>query len=198
MHWNILPILLFSISTTLTPGPNNFMIMNSALHFGVKRSIPHYLGISFGFPTMILVVAFGFGALFVHFHWLHTALKILGGIYMLYLAWVVASSSTKNKDSKKYKPLTFLQAALFQWVNPKAWMMAVGSIALFTTVGGDYFYQVLFLSILFCAMCLICVGIWMILGSVMNRLLKNDLHRRIFNYAMAICLVASVVLIVFE
>src|SRR5438309_383259 len=106
---NLIPILLFTLSTTLTPGPNNFMVMNSGLNFGVKRSVPHYLGICFGFPMMVLIVALGFGALFVKYMWIKNLLKVFGSAYMIYLAYCILRMNANVKTSQVKQPFTFIQ-----------------------------------------------------------------------------------------
>ena len=196
MH-EIIPILLFTISTTLTPGPNNFMIMNSGMNFGLKKSLPHYLGICLGFPVMVLIVALGLGAVFIKYAWIKEVLKIVGSIYILYLAWQILTSHSKTKQSHTAKPLNFLQATLFQWVNPKAWLMAVGAISIFT-LASSYFLNAVFISAFFLVICLPCIGVWLLFGKVLQKILKKDSHRVIFNIAMAIALVASIVMMFFE
>src|ERR1700722_290954 len=130
---NLIPLLMFSVAATMTPGPNNFMMMNSSLNFGLKRSMPHYFGICFGFPIMVLIVALGFGAVFLNYLWLKQLLKIVGSAYILYLAWRIISTTVEPQRNLAAKPLSFLQALLFQWVNPKAWLTAIGAISIFST-----------------------------------------------------------------
>jgi len=115
-----LAILIFAVSATVTPGPNNIMIMTSGLNHGIKNSIPHLLGICFGFPIMVVLIGLGFVVVFKMYPLFHEILKILGVIYLSYLAWLIASSSPTSLEGKKSKPFSFTQAALFQWVNPKA------------------------------------------------------------------------------
>lgn len=190
----LIPILLFALSTTITPGPNNFMLLNAGLYCGIKKSLPLYFGICFGFPTMVLIVALGFGGLFVHYLWIKAILKIFGSLYLLYLALQIFQASSYAQRHTQFKPLTFLQAMMFQWVNPKAWLMAVSAISLFTLVA-HYFYNALAISILFFLMCLPCLGVWLVFGSFLQKILKTDHHRRWFNLFMAVCLAASVLMI---
>lgn len=195
---NLIPILFFCFSTTFTPGPNNLMIMSSGLNFGIKKSIPHYLGICLGFPAMVLIVALGFGALFMKYHWIHNTLKILGIAYILYLAWKIARSKSDINNKKPTKPLTFIQAVLFQWVNPKAWTMVIGAISIFTIPGNYFVNQSIEITLIFLLVCLPCIGAWLIFGTVLQRFLKNEKHQVMFNYGMAICLVLSIALIFIE
>lgn len=108
-----LAILLFEASTTVTPGPNNLMIMTSGMNHGIRKSLPHFLGICIGFPAMVMAVGLGFGTLFEAFPILHQIIKIAGVIYLLYLAYLTAFSTTSDENSEQKKPLTFIQAALF-------------------------------------------------------------------------------------
>ena len=193
----LIPLLLFCLSTTLTPGPNNFMIMNSGLKFGVQKSLPHYLGICLGFPLMVLIVALGLGDILQKYLWLKSILKIIGSAYMLYLAWHILFALADPKTSQAAKPLNFLQAALFQWANPKAWLMAIGAISVFT-IASNYIYNAFIISGLFFLMCLPCIGVWLVFGASLRKYLKNEKHQRWFNIIMAACLVASIAMIIFD
>lgn len=188
-----LAILIFAISSTVTPGPNNIMIMTSGLNFGIKRSMPHLMGICLGFPLMVAAVGLGFGTLFEKFPILHEAIKILGVAYLLYLSWLVASAAPSNLEgSKESNPLTFMQAALFQWINPKAWVMATGAVAAYTSQDTEMFVQVMAISLSFFAAGFPCVGIWLIFGSGLKRFLDKAIYQRLFNVSMALLLVVSV------
>ncbi len=126
-------LLVYAFVTSITPGPNNFMLLASGVNFGFIRTIPHMLGIGGGFLSLLLAVGFGLGAVLTAFPSLHLALKIAGGAYLLYLAWRIAMSRSLGKDGDtKARPMTFLEAAAFQWVNPKAWVMAVTAMAVYT------------------------------------------------------------------
>ncbi|WP_415887605.1 LysE family translocator [Neptuniibacter sp. QD37_6] len=188
-----LAILVFAISSTVTPGPNNIMIMTSGLNFGVKRSMPHLLGICLGFPLMVVAVGLGFSAVFEKFPIVHEIIKVLGVTYLLYLAWLVASCApTSMEGDKKSNPLTFMQAALFQWVNPKAWVMATGAIAAYTSQDTTMLLQVMVISLSFFVVSFPCVGVWLIFGSGLKRFLKEAKYQRVFNISMALLLVVSV------
>ena len=127
-----LALLVYAFVTSITPGPNNLMLLASGVNFGFVRTIPHMLGIGGGFLVLLLAVGFGLGAVLTAFPSLHLALKIAGGAYLLYLAWRIAMSRSMAKDGEtKGRPMTFLEAAAFQWVNPKAWVMAVGAMAIY-------------------------------------------------------------------
>ena len=128
-----LPLILFCVSSTVTPGPNNLMLLISSIKFGIRRTFFHYLGICLGFPFMVLVVGLGLESIFASHPKLHLVIKVIGAVYMIWLALKIISSSSYS-DEKNSKPLNFKQAALFQWVNPKAWVMAIGVISTYTVI----------------------------------------------------------------
>ena len=171
--------------------------MNSGMNFGIQKSLPHYLGICLGFPAMVLMVALGFGAVFIEYVWIKHVLKIFGSVYMLYLAWQILTSSNKANIGLARKPLSFLQAAIFQWVNPKAWLMAVSAISIFT-ISNNYFSNAMIISIVYFLMCIPCIGAWLLFGKFLQRILTKDAHRVWFNILMALALVGSIVMILFE
>lgn len=189
----VFAIALFAFSAGITPGPNNIMLMTSGVNFGIKRSIPHLLGISLGFPTMILAVGLGLSAIFTAYPVIHTAIKIIGITYLLYLSWLIANSSSKMEGKQVSKPFSFIQAAAFQWVNPKGWIMAVGAIATFTSVQQELNGQVFTIASVFLCVAFPCAIVWLGFGVALKRLLKNERQQRIFNVTMALLLVASII-----
>ncbi|AEG12043.1 Lysine exporter protein (LYSE/YGGA) [Shewanella baltica OS183] len=189
----ILAIALFAFSSGITPGPNNIMLMTSGVNFGVKRSIPHLLGISLGFPTMILAIGLGLSALFQSYPIIHQVIKVVGIGYLLYLSWLIANSSSKMEGKAITKPFSFIQAAAFQWVNPKGWIMAVGAIATFTSVQQDLTPQVITIATVFLCVAFPCAIVWLGFGVAFKRILKNERQQKIFNITMAVLLVASII-----
>ena len=186
-----LAILLFTATASITPDPNNIMIMTSGVNFGVKRSIPHVLGICLGFPVMVIALGFGLGTIFDSLPILHDIIKILGVAYLMYLAWLIASSSPFEEAASPVMPLGFDQAVLFQWVNPKAWVMATGALSAYTTTVGDTLAQVLFIAFAFLITAGPSVMIWLVFGAGLKRYLDNAVHNRIFNIIMGLLLVTS-------
>jgi threonine/homoserine/homoserine lactone efflux protein len=193
-----LAVLFFAFSTTITPGPNNVMIMSSGVNYGIKQSVPHWLGICIGFPLMVLLVGLGFGVIFDRYPHLHQLIKILGTAYLIWLAWRIASARPETIATGKSKPFSFLQAALFQWVNGKAWVMASGAVAAFTSVTGVYWYQVVMITLAFLLMAFPCVGIWLVFGAGLKKVLTKPLFQRIFNMFMGFILLLSVVPVIIE
>jgi threonine/homoserine/homoserine lactone efflux protein len=187
-----LSIFIFAISSTVTPGPNNIMIMTSGLNYGIKNSIPHLLGICFGFPVMVIVIGFGFSVIFERYPLFNEVIKIVGVVYLLYLAWLIASSSPVSLEGKKSKPLSFTQAALFQWVNPKAWVVATGAVSAYTSVSSDIFAQVIFIALAFFIVAIPSLGTWLIFGVGIKKYLKSPKHQKVFNLSMALLLIVSV------
>jgi threonine/homoserine/homoserine lactone efflux protein len=186
-------VLSFAFSSTITPGPNNLMMLASGVNYGVKASLPHLIGICLGFPLMVLLVGLGFGAVFSQFPALHSLIKWLGIVYLLYLAWKIASSAPRTLEGGNGQPFSFWQAAAFQWVNAKAWMMATGAIAAFTTVGGAVFWDVAQIVLAFFAMSFPCVGAWLVFGAMLQNLLQSARSQRVFNIVMGLILASSVV-----
>ncbi|MCP4492040.1 MAG: LysE family translocator [Gammaproteobacteria bacterium] len=137
----ILSITAFAFTATITPGPNNIMIMASGVNFGVLRSLPHLLGICFGFAVMVVLMGLGFGVVFQEFPILHEVIKIVGILYLLYLAWRIAKAGNQSDEKTRSKPFNFIQSALFQWLNPKAWIMGSSAIVTCTRADEDIFQQ---------------------------------------------------------
>lgn len=191
-------LLIFSVIAAFTPGPNNIMIMSSGLNHGVRASIPHLLGICFGFPSMILAVGFGLGFIFDRFPHLHSMVQIVGIAYLFYLAWIIASSAPSEIKGRKAAPLSFFQAALFQWVNPKAWIMGTSALAAYTTVGASMTSQIFTVVAVFMFMAFPSAGVWLLFGTGLQRLLSNPVHQRYFNIAMGLLLVLSITPVIIE
>ncbi|WP_144209470.1 LysE family translocator [Shewanella donghaensis] len=189
----ILTIALFAFSAGITPGPNNIMLMTSGVNFGVKRTLPHLLGISLGFPTMILAIGLGLSGLFQAFPIAHQIIKIVGIAYLLYLSWIIANSNSNLEGKKTSKPFSFLQAAAFQWVNPKGWIIAIGTIATFTNIEQPLTPQILTIAMVFLCIALPCGSVWLSFGIALKRVLKNQRQQRIFNISMAVLLVLSII-----
>jgi len=191
-------VFFFALSSTITPGPNNIMMMSSGVNYGVRASLAHLCGICLGFPAMVLLVGLGFGLIFTALPWLHTVIKVIGVIYLLWLAWKIAGSGAGQINTVQNKPLNFWQAAAFQWVNAKAWVMASGAIAAFTTVGGAVLPEVLQITAAFLLVSFPCVGAWLTFGALLRRVLNQPHYRQWFNYSMALLLLLSVLPVVYE
>jgi threonine/homoserine/homoserine lactone efflux protein len=187
----LLALAAYAFVTSITPGPNNFMLLSSGVNFGFVRSIPHMLGIGIGFVVLLLAVGFGLGAVLATFPVLHTALKIVGGAYLLYLAWKIAMSrSVESGGDGTAQPMTFLQAAAFQWVNPKAWVMAVTAMAVFSNPANP-FLSVVLIAAVFGIINLPCVSSWAGFGMALRGFLSDPARLKWFNIAMGVLLAAT-------
>lgn len=187
----LLALVVFAFVTSITPGPNNFMLLASGVNFGFRRTIPHMLGIGGGFLSLLLGVGFGLGALLTAYPSLHLALKLAGGAYLLYLAWRIAMSrSLSEKDGKAARPMTFLEAAAFQWVNPKAWVMAVTAMAVYADPAAP-FLSVLVVALAFALVNLPSVSTWAGFGMALRGFLADPVRLKWFNIAMGAALAVS-------
>ena len=186
-------LIAFALSSCITPGPNNSMLMASGLNYGTRRSLPHYLGIILGFPLMILAVGLGIAQVFDAYPALHTVLKVVGAAYLSFLAYKIATAPAGIDASEEGKPFTFLQAAAFQWVNPKAWVMAVGAIVTYTSIGNNYLAEVLQITAIFFVIGAPSIWAWLWLGASLQRILRSTRAVRVFNWSMAALLLASLV-----
>ncbi|MCW8916074.1 MAG: LysE family translocator [Magnetovibrio sp.] len=192
LDWAI-PVIVFGASSTFTPGPNNVMITASGVNFGFRRSIPHMLGIAIGFAVMNLAVGMGLGQVFETYPKIHLVLKYISIAYLTYLAWKIATSDQASQSSSTGKPFTFIQAAAFQWVNPKAWVVAIGAVSTFTTVGGDLLFEVMMMSLIFMLVTIPSASTWAMFGIVIRRFLQTPKRLRAFNWSMAGLLMISLV-----
>ncbi|WP_159590481.1 LysE family translocator [Chelativorans xinjiangense] len=184
-------LLVFSFVSSVTPGPNNFMLLASGVNFGFVRTIPHMFGIAVGFCSLLLAVGFGLGSLLTAYPQLSFALKILGGAYLLYLAWRIAMSRALGQgDESGAKPMSFMQAAAFQWVNPKAWVMAVTAMAVYTNPQAP-FISVLLVALAFTLVNFPSVSVWAGFGVALRGFLADPVRLKWFNIAMGVALAAT-------
>ena len=187
--------MLFAIVGSVTPGPNNMISTASGAAFGFARTLPQMLGVSVGFPLMMVALGLGLGQIFLQLPWLHEAMRYAGAAFLLYLAWRIASSAGVE-EAEAGKPLTFVEAAIFQWLNPKAWPLALGALAAFTTPGlglGTSLLEISFLATLFGVIAFFALVVWCLFGVMIARLLQDARKRRIFQLSLAGLLAISVV-----
>ena len=180
----------FAFVSSVTPGPNNMMLLASGVNFGFRRTVPHMLGIGFGFASLLLGVGFGLGALLTAFPALHLALKLAGGAYLLYLAWRIASSRTLAEADGASRPMFFLEAAAFQWINPKAWVMAVTAMAIYTTPEAPV-VSVLLVTTAFALVNVPSVSVWAGFGTALRGWLSDPARLRWFNITMGLLLAVT-------
>ncbi len=190
MTWETLSALaLFAFVTSVTPGPNNLMLMASGANFGFRRTIPHMLGVALGFVLMAFLVGVGLAGLFQTYPVAVTVLEVANVGYMLWLAWKIAHAAAPKEREATGNPITFLQAAAFQWVNPKAWAMALTAVTVYAperSLGA-----VALVAAVFGAINLPSVSVWTVLGQQVRRVLTTGRRLVAFNWTMAVLLVAS-------
>lgn len=190
--------VVFGVIAAVTPGPNNVMLTSTGLNFGVRRGMPHLLGICIGFPVMLALIGLGFGSLFEVYPVLHEIIKIVGIVYLLWLAWKIAMTRGGVERIERSKPINFWQAAAFQWVNPKAWIMGSSALVAYTTLDDHFLLQVAIICITFFFITLPCAGVWLVFGAGLQRLLHDPQHLRLFNIGMALLLAASIIPVILE
>ncbi len=188
-----LALVTFAFVMAFTPGPNNIMLAASGVNFGFARTLPHMAGVAIGFPALMLACGVGLGLVFAAVPALQLALKVAGGLYMLWLAFKVATAHQARDDSRgPARPFTFWQAAAFQWVNPKALVAVLSAIALYVRPGHEVEDIAIMLAV-FSLATLGSVTTWTGFGVALRRLLRDPAHARIFNITMALLLIASIV-----
>jgi threonine/homoserine/homoserine lactone efflux protein len=186
----LIALATFCFVSSITPGPNNMMLLASGANFGFKRTLPHLMGVSIGFGAMVLAVGLGVGGLFVLYPALYTVLKVVGGAYMLWLAWRIATADGIGDRGATARPMSFWEAVAFQWVNPKAWAISLGAITAFVAPG-EFLVGVLIVTAVFAAINLPCIASWAAFGVFLRRFLDKPWTLRAFNITMAVLLVAS-------
>lgn len=190
MSFAILTALLgFAFVTTVTPGPNNLMLMASGANFGFRRTLPHMLGIVGGLSVMALLVGAGLMALFDALPALNLVLKVASVCYLLWLTLKIATAAPMAERDADSRPMTFLQAAAFQWVNPKAWAMCLSAITLYAP--DRTLLSVAIVAGAFAVVCFPAISVWAWLGTVVRQWLSNATRLKVFNITMAALLVAS-------
>jgi len=186
----LLALILFAFATSITPGPNNMMLFASGVNFGFRRTIPHMFGIGAGFLSLLLGVGLGLGALLSAYPPAFIALKVAGGLYLLWIAWKIGSSRSMGEGETKARPMTFLGAASFQWVNPKAWVMAITAMAVYPNPE-QYALTVAIVALVFAAVNVPSVSTWAGFGSALREWLSVPVRLKWFNITMALLLVLS-------
>lgn len=188
-----LSLVAFIIASVVTPGPNNLMVLASGANWGLGRTLPHIFGIALGFPVMIVAAGLGVAAVFETVPWLYRVLHYVAFAYLCWLAWRIATAARPGETAGIRRPLNFLQAAGFQWVNPKAWTLVISGMAVFVDPDGNKLMQVIGIAALFALVVLPNCVAWAAFGRGIAGFLSNDGRRRWFNIAMALLLVGSAV-----
>lgn len=192
----LIPLTAFAIACCATPGPNNMMLTASGANFGFLKTIPHILGINFGMSTLFAVASMGLGSLFSIYPQLQTILKIGGVTYLFYLSWKIARTRSGSEIKGRGKPFSFVQAAAFQFMNPKAFFIALTAISTFTVSGEGYPASALLVTTIFFLVCMPSVSIWAGFGTAIGRLLNGRRSIRLFNISMGSLTAASALMLV--
>ena len=190
----VLAVSLFAFVSSITPGPNNLMLLASGMNFGIRATIPHMLGVNLGFIFLLGCIGMGLGALFTEFPTLATALKWLGSAYLFFLAFNIAFSGAlhNGNNSKRRRPMNFWEAVLFQWVNPKAWAMSISVFGIYLPADSGN-WTILLIILIFGVINMPSICFWMTLGSQLKRLLTSEISARIFNVCTGLLLVSSLI-----
>ncbi|HEX5057547.1 MAG TPA: LysE family translocator [Gammaproteobacteria bacterium] len=189
----VLAVSLFAFVTSITPGPNNLMLLASGVNFGFRATLPHMFGIGCGLLTLVLAVGLGLAEAFARLPWLFSVLRWMGAAYLLYLAWRIATSGPPDEPSssvRSAKPMSFWQAAAFQWVNPKVWVMTMSTFSTYVPASSGS-GVIVAIATLFVLISLPSVSIWTLFGSGLRQILQVRRNLVIFNYSMAAALMLS-------
>ena len=194
MYPQLVPLIFFSVAAAFTPGPNNIIGSYSGFNFGIKKSLPLILGVTFGYTTLIVLSAGGLGIIFNAYPILKVIIKFLGSLFLLYLAYKI-SFQNKIKEKKIKSPVKFYETFIFQFVNPKGVFAAITSISLFVGLGQDYLFHsfVVIMVSFFCA--ITSITSWCLLGKFLRRFSENKKFIQTFNYTMSFSLIVCVILI---
>lgn len=184
-----LALVAYAFVTSVTPGPNNIMLLASGVNFGFRRTLPHMLGIALGHSFMVFIVGMGLVGVFIGYPSARIVLTVVSAVYMCWLAWKIARAAPPEGSAAKGRPLTFLQAAAFQWVNPKAWIMSLGAVTLYAP--GQELMAVAWVAGSFALVNFPSVALWAFAGSGLRHFLQHPKTLRLFNYTMAALLLAS-------
>jgi threonine/homoserine/homoserine lactone efflux protein len=187
--------VVFAFVTSITPGPNNVMLTATGANVGLRRGMPHVLGVGLGFSLMIFLVAAGAGAALLDSPRALRVMRLVGIAVMLWLAWKIATAG-RTAEGRRERPVGFVEAVLFQWVNPKAWLICAGAVSGFLQAESAAIPQAAIFAALFLVVGMPCMLVWLGFGAAMQRILRSDGALRRFNVTMGIVLAATVVLLV--
>ena len=193
MSSTLLPLLLFGIATSFSPGPNNIMTSYTAFNFGFKKAIPTMLGVIIGWTSLIILLQLGSVSIFQKFQFIQTIIKVLGSIYLLYIAYKISFEGTA-KQKIDPKPVTFLNTFFFQFVNPKSIIVGLTSISLFIDTGNNYLRDSIILTTVWFCMAIGSQSAWCLMGKYMRKFATSDKFIKNFNYSMSFLLIVCVIL----
>ena len=183
--------VVFAAVMFFTPGPNNIMLLASGLNYGFRRTAPHMAGVTFGFAFMVAVCGLGLGAVFTTWPALQTVLKYAGAAYLVYLAWAIAMAGPPDPaQAQQRRPMSFMGAALFQWVNVKGWVMVIGTVTAYAAIA-SYPWNIVMQTALSLLLGTLSTITWVLCGTALQPLIRSPAAARAFNLVMAALLLAS-------
>lgn len=196
---NLVPLSIFAFVASVTPGPINIMLLTSGVNFGIRRSLPLFIGANSGYFFVLLAVGLGLGEIFKTYPGLYNFMKIVSVIYFLHLAWKIVSSSLPHSENEasRSRPLTYFEVVLFQWINPKGLLMAISYFSSYALPESNTL-TIVSMAVLFAVINAPSIGIWLLFGSHLKRYLQMPFYLSIFNWTMAILLLASLAPIIFS
>ncbi len=195
-HELLVAFVVFAIATLFTPGPNNVMLMTSGLNFGFARTLPHAFGVALGFGFLVVAVGLGLGAVFAAYPAIYSVLKFAGAAYLLYLAWRIAIAGPVAGRART-RPLTFLEGAAFQWINPKGWVMAVGAVTAYAGLA-RFPANMILIAVIFACFGTLSSWTWLLFGTGLKAVVTDPQKVRVFNIVMALALAGSLVPVFLE
>jgi threonine/homoserine/homoserine lactone efflux protein len=185
-----LPLATYSFVMSITPGPNNIMLTASGSRFGFWKTLPHLLGIMFGCALELVAACAGLGVIFSRWPMLQTVLQWVGAAYLVWLAWRLLANA-EVREGQAAQPITFFEAAAFQFVNPKAWVMMLSTVALFLPPDQNVVIGSAYLLAMMIVVNLPCIAVWALFGSSLRGFLAERARRQAFNVVMAVALAAT-------
>ena len=192
MHPEILSITLFGIVAAYSPGPNNFVAFYSGFNFGITRTLPHIIGVTFGFPFLLLCVALGLINVFKLYPLIQEILKYLGTLFLIYLAYKISFSSSKNQENKNKNPVKFVETFIFQFLNPKAVIASIIIVSTYIQVGENFVSHTTQIVILAVLVSVTSITLWTFLAKFFRKFATNQKFINYFNYVMSLLLLLSI------
>ena len=193
MYDQFLPLILFGIATAFSPGPNNIMSSYSGFNFGFKKTIPLMLGVIFGWMTLLVSMELGLIIIFQKINYLQTVIKILGSIFLIYLAYKIAYSNIKKNNPLK-KPIRFLDMFLFQFINPKSVVVSMTVVSTFIDAQNNYVRDFIIVTSIGFFVAVFSISSWCLLGKYLRKFVTSDRFIKNFNYTMSFLLIVCVIL----
>jgi threonine/homoserine/homoserine lactone efflux protein len=197
MDATLISLLGFAVVMYITPGPNNVMVASSAASYGIRATMPHMLGIAIGFSVMLVIVTAGLGSMLFAWPPLVSSMRWIGAVWMLWLAWKIATAPPPGQGGGG-RLLGFLGAVGFQWINPKAWLIALGAASMYALPGRSLPMQLARIFLVFLACGMPCLLVWGLIGSGTGRLLRSPHQLRVFNVIMSALLMVSIIPVLIE